>query len=262
MNKVDRNEARQAVRAFIDRRPDIADEIGVSPHSNDDELYTEFMDAVSLLPEGQAQTIMAELYSSDGGSSIPKPLYPFPKVMDEQGKIFQPSQSADVVDQDYVGRYHAGQARFIFDAGNEKLQRVADDLDAAATAAQKMMDDPNARLSDVMRQMGKVQDLRTSFGQAFDAYKSDVLPGIEQHTEVARDAASNVHERAAIDSVMNMMREPPVVNIVSECIQKTASRFESFKNDISIDRNAGRKPENDDDLTFQNDHLSPSPGLT
>ncbi|KFL87375.1 hypothetical protein AmDm5_3130 [Acetobacter malorum] len=182
--------------------------------------------------------------------------------MDEQGKIFQPLQSADVVDQNYVGRYHAGQARFIFDAGNEKLQRVADDLDAAATAAQRIMDDPNARLSDVVRQMGKVQDLRTSFGQAFDAYKSDVLPEIEQHTEVARDAASSVHERAAIDSMMNMMREPPVVNIVSECIQKTASRFESFKNDISIDRNAGRKPENDDDLTFQNDHLSPSPGLT
>lgn len=247
----------RVVRDFLADRPEIAQALGVTPELDDQTLYSETMKSVSFLPLAQRRIIMDALYQKDDDLVLPpRPYMPPQTVEGDNAEMQAESNQITPERRDQISTYHRVQAAQLyrqFDAVLGKIKQA----EMAAHQAQQVMRNPNSLPNDVDAAVGRVQGFVQAVNGAWKGFQENTMPKILDHLGVASNFSNSPAEKSSINSLMEHMQRPTVLQDFAHTIKEVDLSFEGYREKINSGLQNFSKPVENDDLDNDN-RLSPT----
>lgn len=248
--------AARVIRAVMEDRPDIQATLGVRlyDYDDDDTLFSDTMDAISMLPLPQRRDVTDLLYQADTEQMLPRRPQETPVTIG--GKV-----EAEVGNA-YVSHYHRSQAALLY-RQIAPVIAMGREVEAEVKRAAAVINDPDVRPSVAQTALARVSSSQQAFGRAVETFQRTVMPQVVSHMERAMARTPDAAGRQALDDALKHMRFPAIVKNVSDAVDYAHDVYDKYISDMNVNgQNNGNSSRKSVDVSYMfNDKNISSPSV-
>jgi hypothetical protein len=246
--------AARVIRAVMAEHPDMQTTLRIRLSDDDETLFADTMDAISMLPLPQRRDITDLLYRADTEQILPR--RPLETPVTIGGKV-----EAEVGDA-YVSHYHRSQAALLY-RQIAPVIAMGREVEAEVKRAAAVINDPDVRPSVAQTALARVSVSQQAFGRAMETFQRTVMPQVVSHMERAMARTPDAAGRRALDGALKHMQFPAIAENVRDAVDYAHDVYDKYISDMDEKNhnngNSSRKPA---DVSYDfTDESRPSPSV-